>query len=65
MASYATAIKEAMDIEPTIEEGARGQFDVVVNGATVVSRKGGLMALLFRKPWPDHDEVVGAIQAKS
>ena len=63
VASYATAIKEAIGSEPTIETGSRGQFDVLVDGKTVVSRKGGLLAMLFRKPWPKNEDVIGAIRA--
>jgi len=44
--------------------GSRGQFDVLVDGKTVVSRKGGLMALLFRKPWPEKEDVIGAIKTQ-
>ncbi|WP_075085087.1 SelT/SelW/SelH family protein [Mariniblastus fucicola] len=65
MASYAATIKDAFGIEPEIETGSRGQFDVLVDGKTVVSRKGGLMALLLRKPWPDRAEVVNSIEANS
>ena len=62
VASYAAEIKEALGIEVAIETGSRGQFDVLVNGQTVVSRKGGLMAMLTRKPWPAEDEVITAIK---
>ena len=63
MASYAAVIKERLGIEATIETGSRGQFDVMVDGKTVVSRKGGLMAMITRKPWPKADDVVAAIKA--
>lgn len=56
-------IKERLGIEATIETGSRGQFDVMVDGKTVVSRKGGLMAMITRKPWPKADDVVAAIKA--
>jgi len=42
--------------------GSRGQFDIQVNGKTVVSRKGGLLAILFRRPWPENAEVINAIK---
>ena len=41
----------------------RGQFDVLVDGETVVSRKGGLIAMVLRKPWPDEADVVEAVRA--
>jgi hypothetical protein len=31
----------------------------------VVSRKGGLLAMLLRKPWPELDEVVAAVRRAS
>jgi len=33
----------------------------MVNGEMVVSRKGGLLAMLFRKPWPEIKEVVSKV----
>jgi len=41
----------------------RGQFDIEVDGRVVVSRKGGLLAKLTRRPWPEEDEVVAAVRA--
>ncbi|MFK7822425.1 MAG: hypothetical protein AB8G99_27265 [Planctomycetaceae bacterium] len=64
MASYAATIREKLNIETELEKGRVGQFDVVVNGETVVSRKGGLIAKLTGKPWPEHDHVVQAIEAQ-
>jgi len=40
----------------------RGQFDILVDGRSVVSRKGGLFAMLLRKPWPDSEDVVTAVR---
>ena len=45
-----------------MEKGRHGQFDVMVDGATVVSRKGGLLAKLVSRPWPTGDEVVTAVR---
>ena len=39
-----------------------GQFEVVVDDRTVVSRKGGLLAKLMGKPWPTDDDVVTAVR---
>jgi len=33
-----------------------------VNGRTVVSRKGGVIAKLVSRPWPSADEVVAAVK---
>ncbi len=43
-------------------EGRRGQFDVLVGGRIVVTRKGGLIAKFTRRPWPDPDDVVAAVR---
>lgn len=43
-------------------KGRQGQFEVMVNGRTVVSRKGGLVAKLVKRPWPQADEVVAAVR---
>ena len=62
MASYAASIKNELGIEPEIEMGKRGQFDILVDDQIVVSRKGGLLALLFRKPWPVQQQVVEQVK---
>ena len=33
--------------------GRRGQFEVRVHGQVITSRKGGLIAMLIKRPWPD------------
>ena len=38
------------------------EFDITVNGRTVVSRKGGLLAKLLGRPWPEDDEVLAAVR---
>ena len=47
-----------MGVPVELQEGRHGQFDVLVN----VSRKGGLMAKLTGKPWPEDDDVVRAVR---
>jgi len=50
----------------TIEVGARGQFDVVVDGTRIISREKGLLRRLLRRGgWPDEDEVVAEIRRRS
>ncbi|MDB4670505.1 MAG: hypothetical protein P8M80_08330 [Pirellulaceae bacterium] len=61
MASYAAAIQEEFGEKPVVETGSRGQFDVLVRGKLAISRKGGLFALITRKPWPTVEEVIQAI----
>lgn len=46
-----------------MEKGHHGQFDILVDGRMVISRKGGLIAKFTGKPWPDHDEVVSSVRA--
>ena len=43
-------------------DGRRGQFDVYVDGRMVVTRKGGLIAKLVGRPWPDPDDVIAAVR---
>lgn len=64
MASYAAAIKRQFEVEPDTKTGRRGQFDVLVNGKAVIGRKGGLIAMLAKKPWPTEAEIVSAVKAE-
>ena len=43
-------------------DGRWGQFQVEVEGRTVLSRKGGLIAKLTGRPWPSDDDVVAAVR---
>jgi hypothetical protein len=36
---------------------------VLVDGQVVAGRKGGLIAKLIRRPWPDPEDVVSAVRA--
>ena len=45
----------------TLMQGRFGQFDVLVDGRVVVTRKGGLVAKLVRRPFPGDEEVVSAV----
>ena len=44
-------------------KGRRGQFEIRVGGRVVIERKGGLLAKLLGKPWPDSEAVVNAVRA--
>jgi hypothetical protein len=56
-------IREALGQPVEMEKGQLGQFEVVVNGRTVASRKGGLIAKIVNRPWPDGDDVLAAVRA--
>jgi hypothetical protein len=45
-----------------LERGRVGQFEVLVNGRSVASRKGGLIAKILNRPWPSGEEVVAAVR---
>jgi hypothetical protein len=45
--------------------GARGQFEVQVDGQTVAQRGGGTLARFFGGGWPAAAEVVAAIRART
>ncbi len=45
-----------------MEAGRHGQFDILVDGRVVVTRKGGLLAKLLNRPWPQPDEVVSKLR---
>lgn len=46
----------------TLSKGRFGQFDVLVDGRVVLTRKGGLIAKLLKRPWPSDDEVLAAVR---
>jgi len=56
-------IRDKVGVPVDMEKGRHGQFDVLVDGRVLVSRKGGLIAKFTGKPWPDHDDVVSAVRA--
>ncbi len=51
-----------MGIPVELEKGRLGQFDIVVDGRPVVSRKGGLLAKLLGRPWPGDEDVISAVR---
>jgi hypothetical protein len=55
-------IRDRLGVPVDMVKGRHGQFDVEVNGQLVVSRKGGLLAMLMSKPWPDGEDLVGAVR---
>ena len=61
-ASFAAVIRDALETPVELEKGRWGQFDIVVDGQPVLSRKGGLLAKLLGRPWPSSDNVVTAVR---
>lgn len=61
--SYADAIQTQTGIQCELETGKRGMFSVVVDGECLVSRKGGIIAKLTGKPWPEIDDVVAIVKS--
>jgi hypothetical protein len=47
----------------TLKKGRLGQFEVLVDGRIVVTRKGGLIAKIVGRPWPTDDEVLAEVRA--
>ena len=60
---FAAVIKDSLGTPVELKKGRAGQFEIIVDGRTVVSRKGGLIAMLVGRPWPSEDEVVEAVRA--
>ena len=56
-------IREKLQIPVELQKGAHGQFDIMVDGRSIVSRKGGLIAKLVGRPWPESDDVLAAVRA--
>jgi hypothetical protein len=50
-------------LEPDLQVAQKkGLFQVSVDSKPVITRQGGLFAMLTRKPWPSLDDVVTAIR---
>ena len=55
-------IQDTLGTPVQLVKGRLGQFEIVVGGRTVVSRKGGLLAKLVRRPWPQDEVVLSAVR---
>lgn|GEM_PF-4960192 len=64
-ASFAALIQDAVGTHVNLEKGRQGQFEILVGGQTVISRKGGLVAKLVGRPWPSDQDVLAAVRAAS
>jgi len=51
-------------VDAQIAVGARGQFDVVLDGETIASRQKGLLIRLIGGGWPDEDQVVNEVERR-
>ena len=45
-----------------LEKGRPGQFEILADGQVVASRKGGLLALLLRRPFPEPEQVLESLR---
>jgi predicted Rdx family selenoprotein len=54
-----------LQVPVTLEPGRFGQFEVRVDGRTVLERKGGLIAKLTGKPWPSDADILAAVRGAS
>jgi len=61
-ASFAALIRDTLGTPVELEKGRRGQFDILVDGRPVVSRKGGLLAKLLGRPWPSDEHVIATVR---
>ena len=57
-------IKDRLDIDVPLNEGKRGQFDVIIDGDVIASREGGFFNKVFRKGWPDPEDVVRVLEQR-
>ena len=55
-------VQESIGVPVELVDGRWGQFEVEVDGTTVLSRKGGLIAKFTGRPWPSDDDVVSAVR---
>lgn len=51
-------------IAPTLDVGARGQFDVLVDGVVIASRHKGLLTRILGGGWPDVGDVVEKVKER-
>lgn len=55
-------IKKTLGAPVEMQKGRSGQFEIVVDGRPVVSRRGGLLAKILGRPWPGDEEVLTAVR---
>lgn len=55
-------IKERLGIETTMKTGTTGQFDVVINGKTVLQRGGNVITRMFGVGYPEFEQVLNIVK---
>jgi len=64
VASFAALVKQRLGIEPTLEAGKRGQFDVIADGETIASRGGNWFTRRLGAGWPDFESVIVTLESR-
>ena len=44
--------------------GRSGQYEIVVDGETIASRKGGFVKRLLGGGWPDNEDILNKLQQR-
>jgi hypothetical protein len=57
-------MKDRLAIDATLRTGSRGQFDVTVDGETLVTRGGNAFTRRFGAGYPSFDDVISRVQAR-
>lgn len=60
--SLVALIKERLSIQSTMVAGSIGQFDIVVDGKTILQRGGNFFTRMFGAGYPDFEEVIDALK---
>lgn len=60
--SLVALIKERLGIEATMKTGTTGQFDVVINGKTILQRGGNVITRMFGAGYPDFEQVLNIVK---
>ena len=57
-------LQQRLGIEPEVEPGKTGQFDVIVDGETIAARGGNFLTRKFGAGYPDFETVVRDLEAR-
>jgi predicted Rdx family selenoprotein len=57
-------IRNQLGIEPSLKPGAKGQFDIVVDGQTVAQRGGNFLTRSLGAGYPDLEAVMARIKER-
>lgn len=64
MASFVALVQHRLGIDPVLEAGVRGQFDVFADGELVVSRGGNWFTRRLGAGWPDFETVIAGLERR-